>query len=129
MISEAQCMGLILSRVPEFGQAWEDHRNYWKGEEAGLCNDVSAFSDYVADQINQGKRDNLKTIFDLTEELLTDGDQDVKTVAATCFLENLQNKASANGLYSPDFVPFLGPNSRAYCEAWDSFTGVKTEGL
>jgi hypothetical protein len=44
-----QCMELILSRAPEFGRAWEDHRNYWKGEEAGLCNDVAAFSDYIAD--------------------------------------------------------------------------------
>jgi len=94
-----------------------------------LRNDVAAFSDYVGYQINQGKRDNLKTIFDLIEELLTDGDQDVKDAAATCFLENLINLASANKLFSPDFVPFLGTNSRAYCEAWDSFTGVKTEGL
>ena len=70
MISKAQCMELILSRAPEFGRAWEEHRNYWKGEEAGLCNEVSAFAFFVADQINQGKRDNLKTIFDLIEELL-----------------------------------------------------------
>jgi hypothetical protein len=129
MISKAQCMDLIVSGVPEFGQAWEDHKNYWEGEEAGLCNDISAFSDYVGEQINQGKRDNLKTIFDLIEELLTDGDQDVKDAVATCFLENLVNLASANKLFSPDFVPFLGPNSRAYCKAWDAFTGVKTEGL
>jgi hypothetical protein len=50
MISKAQCMDLIASSVPEFGQDWEDHRNYWKGEEAGLCNDISAFSSYVGDQ-------------------------------------------------------------------------------
>lgn len=129
MISKEQCMDLILSSVPEFGQAWEGHKDYWKGEEAGLCNDVAAFSDYVAEQINHGERDNLKTIFDLIEEMITEGDQDVQDVVATCFLENLINLASANKLYSPDFVPFLGPNSREYCKAWDRFTGVKTEGL
>jgi hypothetical protein len=129
MISKTQCMDLITSTVPEFSQAWEEHRDYWKSEEAGLCNDIAAFSRYVKDQIDQGKSDSLKKIFDLIEGLLADGDQEVRNAVATCFLENLLNQVSANKLLSSTFVSFLGPNSKAYCKAWDSFTAVRTEGL
>lgn len=75
---------------------------------------------------------NLRTwpvVFDVAERLMVEGDNEVKDAVATCFLENLLNVASAGRIDASKFVDLLGPESRAYCRAWDEFTGVHTEGL
>ena len=129
MIKKQDCMDFILQNVPDFERAWRAHLEYWDGEEAGLCNDMSAFSSYVEDLVAKNRTENLKPIFDLIEQLMNDGDQTVKDAVATCFLENLINRASAGSVPARAFVHLLGPRSRAYCKAWDDFTGVRTEGL
>jgi hypothetical protein len=65
----------------------------------------------------------------MIEHLMLQGDDAVKDAVATCFLENLINRTSAGDIPAANFVHLLGPESVAYCKAWDEFTGVKTEGL
>lgn len=129
MVSKVDCMKLILEQIPAFRESWQAHLNYWDGEQAGLCNDVTEFSHYVVELIATEQVDDLKKIFNLIEQLQVDGDIEVQTAIATCFLENLLNVASAGRIDTKKFVDFLGPESRAYCKAWDEFTGVHTEGL
>jgi hypothetical protein len=129
MISRADCMNTILRRIPNFEERWQAHLSYWDGEEPGLCIDVTEFSDYVADLINQDRLEALPGIFDLIEQLMVEGDDEVRTAVATCFLENLLNVSSAGKLEPAKFTHLLGPESRAYCRAWDEFTGVHTNGV
>jgi hypothetical protein len=114
--------------VPEFGERWRIHRDYWNGAEAGLCNDVAEFSRFASDLIIEGRIEDLREIFALIEELIVNGDEDVKDAIATCFVENLANWFVNNPSHE-QFIKLLGPASRAYWKAWDDFTGVQTDGL
>jgi hypothetical protein len=127
MISRTECMPEILESFPGFQSQWQKHLEYWGDEEPGLCNDLSEFSDYVSDLIVSEDDKKLNDIFRLIEKFMIEGEHSVKEAVATCFLENLVNALPSNSTES--FVKFLGSESRAYCVAWDEFTGVKTEGL
>ncbi len=129
MITKTDCMKLILQQVPAFSERWQAHLCYWGDEEAGVCNDMAEFSHYVMDLIKNDELVNLPVIFDLVEQLMIDGSNEIQDVVATCFLENLLNAASGGRLDANKFAHLLKPESRAYCRAWDEFTGVYTEGL
>ena len=91
---------------------------------------MSEFSRYVTDLLIQKKQDDslIDEIFTYMEFLLINGDDDVQNAAATCFLENILNRTPEQ-IDPKRYVDYLGPESRKYCQAWDEFTGVKTEGL
>lgn len=128
MITEKDCMGLLLEVVPEFRELWNKHLQWWGNETAGLCNDMSEFSNYIYKNIENMTDYELVKIFNIIERLIIEGNADVSTAATTCFLENLQNMSYDNPKLLR-FTKFLGPESRAYCVAWDEFMGVKTPGL
>lgn len=69
----------------------------------------------------------MKKIADLVEQMCGEGD-DVATAVMTGFLEAFVARATEKESVVK-FVRMLGPESRAYCEAWDRFTGVVTPGL
>lgn len=129
MVTGQECMDLVLREVPEFEPRWKSHLEYWGGEEAGLCNDMGALSSYVEGLAVENRQESLRPIFNLAERLMGEGDEEVKDAVATCFLENLINRTSSGGVPAEAFVHLLGPKSRAYCKAWDEFTGVRTKGL
>jgi hypothetical protein len=129
MIHRSNCMELVLARVPGMTEHWQAHRKWWEGQEAGLCNDCAILADYISDLVAEGDDESLPGIFRLIEELIVQGDEDVRTAACTCVLENLLNRYSAGEIPAESFVHLLGPESRAYCRAWDQFTGVTTPGV
>jgi hypothetical protein len=130
MVSKEQVIPAMLNNFPEFEVTWTKHVEWWGEDEAGFYNDVGAFSRYVIDVITNNKNDSqIPKIFSFAEYLMTEGEHEVQEAIATCFLENLINATSWNTIPASSFVRFLGEESKAYCKAWDEFTGVKTEGL
>lgn len=129
MVLSKLLMSFLLNEVPEFQSAWEMHQSEWNGEIAGLCNDMTAFADFTEKQIKIENVKVLTRIFILIEALMAQGEQEVKDIVATCFLENLLNDVSAKRIPANGFLSYLGPKSTDYCRAWDDFTGVITEGL
>jgi hypothetical protein len=130
MVSKEQCMKMILEHFPKFQEKWQEHLDWWEGESAGLCNDMSAFSKYVLELLQNKSDDNeVKDIFIFIEKLMVEGTQEVQDATATCFLENLVNATSWNRISAESFVHLLGEESKEYCRAWDEFTEVKTDGL
>ena len=131
LVAGDECIPFILERFPGFQSGWTAHLEYWEGEAAGLCNDMGAFTHYVCELLaaREPPSAELRAIFEMIEDLMVRGDEEVKDAVATCFLENLQNSESAGRIKAESFVPLLGKESRAYCRAWDAFTGTKTPGL
>jgi hypothetical protein len=123
MIFKKDCMRLILSKFPDFQERWRKHLDWWEGEEAGICNDMTQFSRYVTDLIIYKETDTLPQIFDFIETLMIEGDPDVKDATATCFLENLVN-VTPKMISANSFIPLLGKASTDHIRAWDEFTGV-----
>ena len=128
-IAAGNCMNWILDQVPAFRPFWESHLEWWGDDEPGLGNNVAAFSHYIVHLMRNDQFEALKTTMDIVERLLTEGDDDVRTVIATNCLENIINRASSGGLTLESFVQTLGQKSRAYCIEWDRFTGAQTPGL
>ena len=129
LITKQDCMNYILQNVPDYLSRWQAHQLYWGHEEAGLCNDIADFSHFVNDLFSEQKSRELKTIFSMVERLLTEGDEEVQTAIATCFLENLMNRTGSAGIQPAAIVPLLGKNSVVYCKAYNNFTGVSIVGL
>lgn len=125
MITAAECISMLLDRFPGFVPAWKQYLADWEGAPAGACTYMTAFSHYVYDLIAGGPREELQAIFAVAETLMVDGDEETQTAAATCFLENLQNREAP----PEHWVHLLGPASQEHCRAWDEFTGVRTPGL
>ena len=71
----------------------------------------------------------IQAVVDMAEALLKDGDERTQTAIATGFFEALMAQASAGTLDFRKIAWALGDESRKYCRAWDTFTGVKTDGL
>ena len=129
MITADNCMKQVLAIIPDFQKSWEDHLEFWGDDEAGLGNDVSEFSRYVAQNLDSWSPQTVDKIFAFVEECLIEGDKIVQTAFRTSFLENLLNRVSSNNINSSSFVPHLRIESRKFCKDWDEFTGVRTPGL
>lgn len=83
-----------------------------------------SFIDYV-DAIPEGA---VSSIFSICEATLQAGSED-STSMATGFLETLQHADGRDDFDFSRVVPFLGPRSKAHCEAMDRFHGAATRGL
>ena len=124
MIAADEMMNLILRTVPAFHASWQAHLDYWEGDAAGLCNDMQVFGEYVIKALQESSPLDLSMVFNLIERLLVEGDTAVKDAAATCFLENLLNSAAAGQIDVHLFAPYVGKESRKYCEAWENFNDL-----
>lgn len=128
-LGREEALTLILETERGFSKAWQAHRNDWYGMDAGTCSDMATFSRYVASLLAANpKHPRAPAIFALIERLMVEGNEEVQTAAATCFLENIQNR-SPDPILPEAFVGLLGEKSRHYCRAWDEFTGVRTPGI
>lgn len=115
VIQKSQIIPLVLARCPGFQPIWEKHRELWEGEEAGIYNDLGEFAAYIVDAYASQDIETIVAAFRLVEELLVDGDEEVRTAAAIGFLEDVQNSASWRPFGETVFIQWLGPKSK---EAW-----------
>lgn len=112
------CISNLLSE--EFEKELDDELNY--GDSVTI---MSVLCKVLTNNIDSFSYEELNKIFNLVENINVNGEQSDRDYVCTCFLENLQNK-------NYDFtrvVDMLGPESIAFCKAWDEFTGCKTKGL
>lgn len=127
MISEDECMKLILEKFPDFIGVWQEHLAWWDDEIPGFSNNMSVFSRYVVCLLQgENRLSEIKDIFLFIESLLVSGTDIVKNAATTCFLENLLNALSDDRITASSFVPLLGSESKRYCKAWDQFTEIRS---
>lgn len=63
------------------------------------------------------------------EDLILRGEETVQNAVATGLLEAMLAESSTGSFDMSILAGFLGAESKAYCRAWDEFTGNKTEGL
>lgn len=139
MVLPNEATKTVIDRFPDLQKSehWEGYYLFmdYTDQEENLrcCGIMTTLGRYVEDLLNAPlsieKKQEIKEIFSLIEFFIKEGNQTVQDAAATCFLENLINYTSAGTLKPETFLCYLGPESKAYCKAWDEFTGVKTEGL
>lgn len=127
-ITAENCISTLLENFPLVQPLWKAYLKEW-GEGCGLYNEIDPFLDYLIDNLKEKNWDEIEKFFYLLEVMLCKGDEFIKTLTATGFLEGLLGMAVNQGLDFTEFSKYMGKNSVEYCEAWDKFCGVKTEGL
>lgn len=110
-IQKSQVMPLILAACPGFQSRWDEHLEFWKGEEAGVYNDLGAFAHFIVDAYECQDIEPIVAAFGVIERLLGEGDEEVQTAAAIGFLEDVRNIASHRPFGEVVFVQWLGPKS------------------
>lgn len=126
-ITENQLIETIKCKFPDFIPYWENYIKEW-GNNQGMTIQIFPFSDYVIDVIKSNNELKINKIFMFVENLLSYGDESVRDVVATSFLEYLLSK-DPNEIQFYKFSKFLGKHTIGYCRAWDEFTGHRTKGL
>lgn len=114
--------------IPEFSERWESEDSYFNfGADSTIHGVFAEFSLIISTRLKSDTLENTEEIFSFIESEVIKGG-DVAEAACTCFLENILNRTPQE-INPKTFVPYLGPESKEYCKAWDDFTGVKTPGL
>jgi len=76
----------------------------------------------VADTLNRLAPEVRADVFQLVERHLARGSELMRTAVATGLLEVVASEVSGGRLDGPELARLLGPESRAYIDAWDQFT-------
>jgi hypothetical protein len=115
MISISQMMPMTLERCPAFAPNWKKHRESWGDEEPGIFNDIAEFAQFIVDAHERQDVQSIDAAFALIEELLVNGDEQVRAAASIGFLEDVRNISSWRPFGCEPFIQRLGPESKA---AW-----------
>ena len=113
MIQKSQVIPILLVSCPGFQPIWDKHRELWEGEEAGIYNDLAEFATFIVDAYARQDLEPVAAAFAAIEQLLDEGDEEVRTAASIGFLEDIQNISSHRPFGAAVFVQWLGPKSTA----------------
>jgi len=76
----------------------------------------------VAKSLDRLSPEQQRGAFEVIERYLANGSELTKTCVTTGLLEAVANAVSGGRLDGPHLATLLGPESRAYIDAWDQFT-------
>jgi hypothetical protein len=106
---------LFLKMCPSVQDKWNEHLEWWKGDERGNYNDIAVFVHHTADCYEQNDQSCLNNIFSLVENLVLNGTEEVRGLMIVGFLETLQTYASNRDYGYKVFESYLGSESQ---KAW-----------
>jgi hypothetical protein len=95
------------------------------GSEPPLTLRLGALGDAFAKHAGELTPGQRRTFLGIVERVVATGTEADRSAVATGFLEALLN-AYDEGFDLRSIWPDLGPESRAYCLAWNEFTGVSS---
>ena len=87
VIERHQVMPMLLAACPSFEDRWQEHLDWWEGEEAGLYNDLARFAHHLVELEKQGTTREFAEVFHVVERLHVEGDHYVKEAATIGLLE------------------------------------------
>jgi hypothetical protein len=92
-ITPKDSIDIIVSLFPEFTQQWTQHVNDWSlDEERPFGLDIAEFSSFACEIIIIGNDKEIEKIIDSTEEMISNGNDEVKYAFKFEFLENITNR-------------------------------------
>lgn len=119
----------LLESHPGLRPAWEAYLSYWDGDTPGPSFDMIQVAETLPHLLRIGGEEEIAEVFRAIEDQLQNGDEMTKDALATGFLERVIDLIHSDDLDQKLIVSLMGSASKAYCEAWDSFTGSSTPGL
>ena len=117
----------LLQSLPESHRTTSDDDLFLDREAPTIA--LGTIGELFTEAVDAGlDRDRIAAFLHRVEAVMTDGNDYEKDVMATGLLEALVHRADEGFDFSL-IDPYLGPESRAYCHAYNEFTGVPTPGL
>ena len=107
--------------APELAEADAEHVAWWAPDPVPPTIRMGKLATAMVDAGATLSLDQVTALFDTVEDLLVHGNDDVQTAVATGFLEQLMEEVAAGRVDMATVAEFLGPASRAHCEAWEQF--------
>ncbi|MCP1135287.1 hypothetical protein NKT34_18465 [Paenibacillus polysaccharolyticus] len=116
MIEKEEIMERLLIAVPSYKDRYERYiqENYELGEERLIYVDISDFVKHVIECYQRKNTDEFDALFEVIEELHTNGDSFVKEFATVGILESLQNQLSDKNIEYIEFEKCLRPESKRW---------------
>jgi hypothetical protein len=115
MVDKSEIIPSFLEVCPSFRERWETRVKSWGSRERGDYNDIGELADHIVDLYEKGETERFSDIFDLVEELVNEGNQEVRDLMTIGLLEDIRNIASHRPFGNSVFLSWLGPTSR---QAW-----------
>lgn len=121
MLSKDQMIAQLMDACPLFIPRWKDFLYEWQEDIIKLqpLPLTLALGDYVrhfSTLMSKTDAKNHAKFFDIIENLLLEGDDEVQNLIRVGILEAMQNKDITNPLTAEDFEPFLHPATKSF---WD----------
>jgi hypothetical protein len=117
----------LLASARSLGPLWQEHLDFWSGEEPGAYNDMSVIARHAVQLIAEGGDDELREMFGVVESLFSDHPAgEGHSLLSAGLLEDIQNITSHPPIRvgSSQFLPYLGPLTtrvwNAIHEGWGS---------
>ena len=91
MIQSNDMMPLLRNAGPSFNSKWTKLIEYWDDEPPPLYVGLGELVSHLVDLIAQTQVDEFPAVFEVTERMIGEGDEDTRTVAVVGLLEDIQN--------------------------------------
>ncbi len=101
----------LLTLCPGIESRWDEHLEFWDGDERGEYNDISVIVHFVVDSYTENITQFFPMLFKKIEEIITKGHPKQKGIAITGFLETLQTVGSNRHYGYKPFEQWLRPAS------------------
>jgi hypothetical protein len=102
----------LLDAFPNFTVRWKQHVAWWGGKPAGSYNDMAEFVEFIVEDLyEKGNIEETRRVFQVLENLLTQGGQEAIDLIGVGFMEGLQCVASHRPYGNRVFEQFLGSTS------------------
>ena len=112
-INPKDSIDIILSIFPEFIKQWTSHVNDWIiDEERPFGLDIGEFTSFACEIIINGTDKEIEKLIDLTEDMISNGNDKVKYAFKFEFLENITNRM--NSIPIERFTKHLKQNSKEH---------------
>ena len=101
----------LLKLCPGIDPRWQEHLEFWEGDERGEYNDISVIVHFVVDSFTEDNSLFFPNLFNKIEDIINTGHPKQKEIAILGFLETLQTVASNSPYGYKPFERWLGPLS------------------
>ena len=71
-------LATLLSACPGIEPIWQEHLEYWNGEEAGIFNDIAVIAHVIVDLAKRGETESLDAFFLTVEQCFVASDEDAR---------------------------------------------------
>ena len=123
MILTDDVMPLLAAAVPSFADVWRELAEDVEDDGTRLHHsDAGRFARHLLELHRTGETSELRAAFAVIERLYVEGDDHVRGLATTGYLEGVQNISShTSDVPAAAFEPYLGPESRRHWDALNEF--------